>query len=116
MNKYSIGKVVMILILVLSLRAGLARAQETEPQAQSPANIQELAGTAFTYQGQLTLDGSPVNGACDMTFSLYDSLEGTGQIGTVLTKLVTVSDGRFTVQLDFGAGAFNGQGRWLRIA
>jgi hypothetical protein len=118
MKKHSIGTIVMILVLFLILNAGLARAQGEGPQsgAQNAAGVQENVGTSFTYQGQLTLNGSPMNGNCDMTFSLYDSLDGSGQVGTTLTQAVTVNGGLFTASLDFGANAFTGQARWLAIA
>ena len=30
-------------------------------------------GTAFTYQGELSEDDTPVSGACDFEFNLYDA-------------------------------------------
>ncbi|MCZ6543121.1 MAG: hypothetical protein O6768_05605, partial [Planctomycetota bacterium] len=75
------------------------------------------AGTVFTYQGQLDQGGVPVNSTCDFQFSLWDAALGPTQIGGTLFVInVTVTDGRFTVQLDFGAAAFNGNARWLEIA
>ena len=72
-------------------------------------------GTAFTYQGKLTdSSGNPVSGSRDMTFKLFDALTEGNQVGATLTKTgVSVSGGLFTVQLDFGSGAFNGEKRWL---
>jgi hypothetical protein len=73
-------------------------------------------GTAFTYQGQLRQAGVPVNGTCDFQFSLFDAASGGSQIGaTQAASGVSLTDGRFIVQLDFGA-AFDGNGRWLLIA
>ncbi|MCH8153141.1 MAG: hypothetical protein IH830_12320 [Planctomycetes bacterium] len=75
------------------------------------------AGTVFTYQGQLDQGGVRVNSTCDFEFSLWDAAVGPTQIGGTLFVInVTVTDGRFTVQLDFGAAAFNGNARWLEIA
>jgi hypothetical protein len=74
-------------------------------------------GTAFTYQGQLRRDGNLVNGACDFRFTLWDAETGGNQIGPIQDKTnVSVTNGLFTVQLDFGAGAFKGDARWLEIA
>lgn len=74
-------------------------------------------GTAFTYQGQLEQSGTPTNGTCDFQFSLFDALSGGNQVGTTLTvSPVSVTDGLFTVQLDFGGSAFDGNNRWLQIA
>lgn len=74
-------------------------------------------GTAFTYQGQLRQAGAAVNGTCDFQFGLFDALSGGSQIGaTQAATGLTLVDGRFTVQLDFGGAAFDGNGRWLEIA
>jgi hypothetical protein len=74
-------------------------------------------GTAFTYQGQL-LDGSGVvSDTCDLQFSLYDAATDGTQVGSTVTKTnVDVDDGLFTVELDFGTGAFGGDPRWLELA
>jgi len=73
-------------------------------------------GTAFTYQGLLTVNGSPANGNYDMMFAVFDASSGAGQVGTTLTIAPTaVSNGLFTVTLDFGPGTFTGSARWLEI-
>ncbi len=60
--------------------------------------------------------GSPVNGTCDFQFSLWDAASGGAQVGTTQTKTnVAVSNGLFTVQLDFGS-VFTGDARYLAIA
>lgn len=74
------------------------------------------AGTAFTYQGELLYQGALANGSFDFQFSLHDASGGGAQVGSTLTKSgVTVTEGRFTVSLDFG-GVFTGDARWLEIA
>ena len=84
-------------------------AQGPEPQA--------ALGTAFTYQGQLQKDGSVFSDTCDFQFSLYADPGGSSQVGSIQTvPNVDVEDGLFTAQVDFGAGAFNGEARWLKIA
>ncbi|HEY1788548.1 MAG TPA: tail fiber domain-containing protein [Verrucomicrobiae bacterium] len=80
------------------------------------ANSVVAQGTAFTYQGQLQLNGMPVNGLYDFTFMLFDN-NGTnsGQIGSALTNAgVNVTNGLFTVPLDFGS-VFAGNPTWLEI-
>ena len=73
-------------------------------------------GTAFTYQGHLNDGGAPANGDFDLTFSLWDAVSGPTQVGGSLTNSATaVSNGWFTVTLDFGAGVFPGANRWLEI-
>src|SRR5881397_1083547 len=79
-------------------------------QATSPL------GTAFTYQGRLTDNGSLANGNYDLRFSLYDAVSAGGQIGPDLINApVAASNGLFTVTLDFGGGIFSGDARWLEI-
>jgi hypothetical protein len=74
-------------------------------------------GTAITYQGKLTDAGLPANGAYDLRFILYDSSVAGSQVGPVVAlEDVTITNGLFTVSLDFGAGGFAGQARWLDIA
>lgn len=75
-------------------------------------------GNAFTYQGELKSGGSLVNGTADMQFRLFDAAADGAQIGATLTATnVQVVDGKFVVQLDFGAAPFStGEGRFLEIA
>src|SRR5262245_15023377 len=76
-------------------------------------------GTAFTYQGKLTDGGNLANGSYDLQFKLFDALAAGTQLGTTQTvSTVTVSNGIFTVTLDFGvcASCFNGAARFLEIA
>jgi hypothetical protein len=73
-------------------------------------------GTAFTYQGRLVDNGSPANGNYDLRFTLYDALSAGGTIGVPITSAPTaVSNGLFTVTLDFGGGIFSGYARWLEM-
>jgi hypothetical protein len=73
-------------------------------------------GTAFTYQGRLNDGANPANGRYDLQFIAYDALSAGNQIGNLVTNLaVTVSNGLFTVNLDFGANVFTGNARWLSI-
>ncbi|HEY3762306.1 MAG TPA: hypothetical protein VGN23_11225 [Verrucomicrobiae bacterium] len=78
-------------------------------------NSQAQGTTAFTYQGQLHDTGTNANGAYTMIFGLYDSISGGNQIGNGITNSATLANGLFTVNLDFGAGAFNGAARYLDI-
>jgi hypothetical protein len=74
-------------------------------------------GTTFTYQGRLNDGGVPANGFFDLTFSLWDAASGPAQVGGPLTNsALAVSNGLFSVPLDFGAGVFTGAERWLEIA
>ena len=74
-------------------------------------------GTAFTYQGHLEDGSGAVTAACDFEFSLWDAAALGNQVGTTQTVLgQAVSNGLFTVQLDFGQDAFDGDARWMEIS
>src|SRR5258708_24613395 len=97
-------KIFLLLPLIILFSAGTAFAQ----------------GTAFTFQGKLGDSGSPVNATIDMQFKLFDAGDpnSSAQIGTTITlnsPLVQVTNGIFTVQLDFGASALPGADRFLEI-
>jgi hypothetical protein len=99
------------------LLVGLALLSWTAVYAQFPA------GSAFTYQGRLGSGGVPIDGPTDLVFSLWDQPgtgsppTGGGQVGSAIPAANhSVSDGLFTVDLDFGADAFTGGARWLQVA
>jgi hypothetical protein len=101
------------LVLLLIAAVGLTYAQGLEPHI--PYAPQAAAGTAFTYQGQLRLDGEPVDATCEMAFRLYDAESEGDRIGMPITCSVVISDGLFTQPLEFGGDAFSGDRRWLDI-
>src|SRR6266480_861140 len=73
--------------------------------------------SSFTYQGRVTDGGTAANGNYDLQFALFDSLSGGAQVGSTQSlNTVAVSNGVFTVSLDFGANAFNGANRFLEIS
>ena len=85
----------------------------------STASARPLAatlGTSFTYQGRLMDGGSPANGTYDFQFSLYNASSSGAQVGGTLTQTgVTVANGLFTVQLDFG-NVYDGTALYLQVA
>lgn len=86
--------------------------------AWSPAVVHaEALGTGFTYQGRLDQNGTPVGGTVwQMVFELYDAeVDGNPSGQPVAVDEVSMVDGLFTVTLDFGAEAFNGDNLWLDI-
>src|ERR1039458_8834087 len=74
-------------------------------------------GTAFTYQGQLQNNTSPANGNYDFSFALFNNNStNSGQVAaTLIDTNVGVTNGLFTVTLDFGS-VFTGNTYWLSIA
>ena len=80
------------------------------------ADVAQAQGTAFTYQGRLNDAAGPATGTYDFQFTVRDALTGGSPVGVnPLAATVAVSNGLFTVALDFGAGVFTGQPRWLEI-
>src|SRR6266852_4559475 len=94
-----------ILLLVTVLSARLAAPLCADP-----------LGAAFTYQGRLNDGGTLATGNYDLLFTLNDAVTNGNPIGASLTNAsVAVSNGLFTLTLDFGSGAFDGSARWLEI-
>ena len=82
------------------------------------AGVNDVAaqGTAFTYQGQLSDGIAPANGNYDLRFSLYPvSSGGTLAYGYLTNAATPVTNGLFTVTLDFGSGVFVATNYWLQI-
>jgi len=101
------GGILAVLLVAMAVGAG---------QAQGPES-QATMGTSFVYQGVLRSNNNPVSGTCDFQFSLWDLGSGGSQIGATWTETgVTVTHGLFTATLDFGAGVFQGDERYLEIA
>lgn len=74
---------------------------------------------AISYQGRLSETGKPATGGFDLQFKLFDTAEaGVGvQKGETRVHLtVPVTNGLFTVTLDFGAAVFDGSPRFLEIS
>ena len=117
MNRRTLFQAILVMVLMLLLAASLSQARQPDSADSDPLVVEYTLGTAFTYQGQLVYNGAPVNDTCDFTFSLWDgTATGSTQIDydAPLTA-VSVSDGLFTVSLDFGSNAFTGDARWLEI-
>ena len=73
-------------------------------------------GTGFVYQGHFVDGAHAANGSYDFTFALFNASSGAGQAGGTLTDLaVGVTNGSFSVLLDFGAN-FPGADRWLEVS
>src|SRR5687767_14506058 len=93
-------KVKILLALVLLLAGPyLAFAQTTE----------------FTYQGSLRDGSNAADGNYDFEFRLFSVDAGGTALGTLQRLGVAVSNGVFSVKLDFGA-QFPGENRFLEIA
>ena len=99
--------------LVLSIFLALGVTQAGVQAA--PATVSEQQLPDFTYQGRLEESGLPASGSYDFTFTLWDSLSGGSQIGSMISEFdYPVVNGVFTVDLFF-PGAFAGEQRYLEV-
>jgi N-acetylneuraminic acid mutarotase len=73
-------------------------------------------GTIFTYQGRLQQGTGQADGLYDIRCGVFNAASGGAMVGGLITNVVTVAQGLFTVPLDFGAGVFTGDPRWLELA
>jgi len=92
-------------VVALVLISGLSTAQTALAQT-----------TVFAHQGKLEFDGVPANGDYDFQFKLFDAPVDGAQKGSTLDHLnITVTNGAYTVNLDFGAAVFNGADRFIEV-
>jgi hypothetical protein len=94
-----------------------ARVVFTAVLAPASALVAQTPGTEFTYQGRLDNSGQPAAGPHDLRFSLWLSpTDSDSPIGSVICKdHVPITDGLFTVPLDFGLNVFVGFPVWMEI-
>ena len=96
------------ILLALALCANICAGTSS---AQTPL------GTDLTYQGRLKQSGMPAISNADFQCSLFDAETGGAMVAPMLLKEnVGIVDGLFSVSLDFGIDALNGEGRWLQVA
>ncbi len=82
------------------------------------ALAQTEQSAAFTYQGLLKDGDAPAAGTYSLRFRLYDAATGGSQVASpqFANDIVIDEDGLFSVDLDFGADAFDGSMRWLDVS
>jgi hypothetical protein len=73
-------------------------------------------GSAFTYQGMLSEQGSRANGSYDLQFRLVDAYTNGNYLSSpVIWSAVPVNNGLFTVALNFDTSLYDGSTHWLEI-
>lgn len=83
----------------------------------SGALVAQAQTSTFTYQGRLTDSSMPASGAYIMEFRLFSNLTGGAATDTQSAVPVTVTNGVFTVELNFTATPFlDGEPQYLEIA
>lgn len=113
MKKRALLLAIVPVMLGLLIMAGVVLARGPADPSAAPA-AQTPVGTGFTYQGRLDQASGPANGGFDFRFDLQDEA-GSPMASAVVLHNVPVTEGLFTVLLDFGAAAFTGDARWLEI-
>ena len=72
--------------------------------------------TTFSYQGQLQQGGAPFTGTVDLEFRLFTDPAGGTQVGpSRFHEDWPMENGLFRVDLDFEAGAFGQDPRYLEV-
>lgn len=105
--------IIILLLLALIISSGASADYTTNSLRLAPTF--DIVGTGFSYQGYIEKNGSPANGTFNFDFRLFNDVSAGGQIGSTITQSgVVVSDGLFTVILDFG-DVFDGTALWLEI-
>jgi len=112
----------VVIALAVVMGGPSARAQDPAGDSVGAAGVEgalAVVNTSIPYQGQLNISGAPANALYDFRFRLFDSTSATtptANANVVDKPGVNVANGLFSVELDFGATAFNnGQARWLEI-
>ena len=117
-NRISLGVTLVIVFTVFVLVFTPVTTGAKVQGVPNPAAVMASAGTAFTYQGWLTVGESPANGVYNFLFSLYEvETDGTplGIYPGEGTIPIEVTDGYFITTLDFGDKFSNGGECWLEI-
>lgn len=108
-----LGRVVLTLLVALTQTAFTYQDQAKE--SSETLKESKLTQTAFTYQGQLKEGSVPANGTYTFRFALYTGQSGGHKLGVVIKDDVVVTNGSFTVQLDFGSDGFSSNESWLEV-
>ncbi len=112
----------LVTVLLLALAVRLSQAQEPQPteddlQPQGETIIEAAMNDVIPIQGRLTdASGNPLNGTYSITARIYD-VESGGSPRCSDTDTVTVTNGLFTMNMDFCTPAnINGDQLYLGIS
>jgi N-acetylneuraminic acid mutarotase len=99
----------------MNLRQALLLGGSLAAALITATNTSLAQSSVFTYQGRLADNGLPANGTYDFQFGIYSAAELGTSLGLLTNRPTEVSNGLFTVILDFGSGVFDGSARWLEL-
>ncbi len=77
--------------------------------------VAQQQNTAFTFQGFLKQNGEPVNDQRTFIFNLYDAPTGGNLRGSVVKPDTRVSNGHFSVELNFDSQIWDGNPYYLEV-
>jgi hypothetical protein len=115
-NTRSVRWLFVLALSTVALLISFASINQASAQDTGPQSLQVAAGSAFTYQGRLIKNGQPISGTCDLQFALWDAASGGNFLNSNTFSSVSISNGLFTVQIDYGAATFAGDARWIETA
>lgn len=75
----------------------------------------QSVGSAFTYQGELTDNGTPADGSYDFEFALYTTPSGGTAIDAIDASDIAVVAGLVNASIDFTDVPFNGQALFVEV-
>lgn len=117
MERRNLCNLLVVLGMAIAMAGGVVMARQAWAQegiAPQTFDVRASVGTAFTYQGRLLREGTPVEGGLEFFFTLWDEPGGStvAEYGPIT---VEVKDGYFSAPLAFGAVAFDGHARYLQV-
>lgn len=105
----------VVLTALVALPQIALAAQEQEKAGVEGAKNTTFNHTAFTYQGQLKDSSGPVTGTYDFRFTLYSAQTEGENLGSIEIEDLVLTNGLFSVQLDFGRSVIEVKESWLEI-
>jgi hypothetical protein len=101
-------RTILVGIVAVGILSGLAAQQNDRGEPD--------LDTSFTYQGQIRDAGIPINDSADVILSLWNAATDGSMVGKAqVFENITLIEGRFSVEPDFGDDAFDGSKRWTEI-
>lgn len=86
----------LLSIALLVLWGSLTQASAQAPLSsdKTSTGVTALTATSLPFQGNLYNAGEPINGACDLKFTLYDSAQSGSKVGSRYGLPKTATSGR----------------------
>ncbi len=115
-NNRSVRWLFILTLSTAALLISLTTINQASAQSDGPQSPQVATGSGFTYQGRLIKNGQPISDTCALSLSIWDANAGGSFLNSNTFSTVPISNGLFTVQLDYGTSTFNSEARWIETA